>query len=428
MEVKLALAVIVDNEKETNVPEGWAQRGTRDRSTATCPGVAILTGNFDRPYAFGLSTALAAQTRVDVIGSDEVDSPEMHTTPNLRFLNLFGSKGSSVGMHEKMTRVLRFYARLIRYTLTDAPPILHILWNNKFEYFDRTVLMLFYKALGKKIVLTAHNVNAGKRDGKDSWINRATLRTQYRTVDHIFVHTEKSKAELAGDFGVSKDAVTVIPFGINNSVPNSSLTCAEAREKLGIRRDEKTILFFGAIRPYKGLEYLIAAFQELLSRHPDYRLVIAGEAKRGCDEYLRKIQNSVTDRQRAQILERLEFVPDEETEIYFKAADVSVLPYTLVFQSGVLFLSYSFGLPVIASDVGSFRDDIVEGETGYVCRPCDSTDLALAIEKFFASELFADRVRRRESIRDRAHKRNSWAVVAEQTRRTYVGLCKEPSR
>ena len=69
------------------------------------------------------------------------------------------------------------------------PKIFHILWNNKFEFFDRTLLMLYYKLLGKKIVFTAHNVNIRKRDGNDSWLNRFSLKIQYQLVDHIFVHT-----------------------------------------------------------------------------------------------------------------------------------------------------------------------------------------------------------------------------------------------
>ena len=55
-----------------------------------------------------------------------------------------------------------YYAKLIRYAATAKPKIFHILWNNKFELFDRTVLMLYYRLLGKRIVLTAHNVNAGQ--------------------------------------------------------------------------------------------------------------------------------------------------------------------------------------------------------------------------------------------------------------------------
>ena len=76
---------------------------------------------------------------------------------------------------------------------------------------------------------------------------------------------------------------------------------------------------------------------------------------------------------------------DADTEIYFKAADVVVLPYTHIFQSGVLFLGYNFGLPAIATDIGSLRDDVIEGETGFICKPCDAIDLANCIRKYFSS-------------------------------------------
>ncbi len=75
-------------------------------------------------------------------------------------------------------------------------------------------------------------------------------------------------------------------------------------------------------------------------------------------------------------------------EFYLKGADVMVLPYKDIFQSGVLFLAYSFGLPVVATDVGSFREEIVEGQTGFVCNPCDSSDLAMALQTYFKSDLF----------------------------------------
>ena len=317
---------------------------------------------------------------------------------------------------------MRFYARLIKYAVTDASGIVHILWNNKFQYFDRTFLTLFYKLLGKKVVLTAHNVNAGKRDGNDSVSNRATLKIQYRLADHIFVHTDKSKSELMDEFGVHAKNVSVIPFGINNAVPNTEVTSTQARERLGIREGEKVILFFGAVRPYKGLEYLVDAFVQLAAKHLDYRLVIAGEPKKGTEAYVQAIQNTLGTMETNRAIQRFEFVPDEQTELYFKAADVSVLPYTLIFQSGVLFLSYSFGLPVIASDVGSFRDDILEGKTGLVCRPCDATDLAMKIEEYFESDLFKTLGQRRQEIQDYANRRNSWKVVGQKTSKIYLQL------
>lgn len=385
--------------------------------------VGLLTGGQDRHYAFGLAMALIAKgVCLDVIGSDLVDGPEMHATPRLRFLNLHGSKQeASTGV--KIKRIVVSYARLIRYAATAKPKIFHILWNNKFQLLDRTLLMLYYKLLGKKIVLTAHNVNAGRRDSKDSPLNRLSLGIQYGLADHIFVHTEKMKNELLERFHVGEAAVTIIPYGMNNAVPDTDLTSAEAKRRLGIRDGERTILFFGAIKPYKGLEYLVAAFQQIATTQRGYRLIIAGERKKGSEEYLSKIQQTIGgDCSREQVIQKIDFIPDDETELYFKAADVAVLPYTEIFQSGILFLAYSFGLPVIATDVGSFGEDVIEGRTGFVCEPCDPGDLAAAIQKYFASDLFEDLELRRQEIRDYVQSRHSWEAVVDLTRSVYSGL------
>ena len=384
---------------------------------------ALLTGGQDPHYAHGLAMALVANgVQVDVIGSDAIDSPQMHSTPGLRFFNSVGDtqEGNPAA---RIKRVLLSYARLMHYAATSKAGVLHILWNNKIQFFDRTLLMLYYKALGKKIVLTAHNVNAERRDSKDSPWNRFTLRTQYALAGHIFVHTKKMKDELQTQFHVPGRAVTVIPYGVNNAVPQSALTPAEARKRLGMAEDEKVILFFGAIKIYKGLEYLVAAFQKLASRNPGLRLVIAGERKKGHEKYWSAIKQAIdAGPNHERILQKIEFIPDAETELYFQAADVAVLPYTEIFQSGILFLAYSFGLPVIATDVGSFREDIIEGRTGFLCRPRDANALAEAIEKYFASDLFRNLPLRRREIRDDTFAQHSWEAVGEISRQVYEGL------
>ena len=123
---------------------------------------------------------------------------------------------------------------------------------------------------------------------------------------------------------------------------------------------------------------------------------------------------------------REDYIPDDETEVYFKAADVLALPYRHIYQSGVLFLGYSFGLPVLAADVGSLKDEIVEGKTGFVFRPEDPMDLARAIEQYFASDLFLELNSRRQEIINYTEERHSWDVVGQMTMRIYAGLLRIP--
>ncbi len=393
------------------------------RSQLSAPGVALLTGGGDKPYALGMAAALTSEgISVDFIGSDDLRVPELLTNPRVNFLNLRGNQRPDASSFSKAARVLRYYIQLISYAATAQPKLFHLLWNNKFELFDRTLLMLYYRMLGKKVTLTVHNVNAGKRDLNDSSLNRLSLRLQYNLCHHIFVHTEGMKSELVSDFRIPKSKVSVIPFGINNTVPNTALSTEEAKERTGVSSGDKALLFFGNIAPYKGLEYLISAFKELLNKDRSYRLIIVGRPK-GSEKYWKQIQQAIAcsgigDR----IIQRIEYIPDELTELYFKAADVLILPYAHVFQSGVLFLAYSFGLPVIAADVGSLKDEIIEGQTGFVFKPRDSSDLARKTDEYFDSGLFHNLETRRAQIREYANERYSWNQVAAITMTVYSNL------
>lgn len=403
--------------------------GSLQPTTPSTPeiAVALLTGGGDQPYAYGLATELISQSVIlDIIGSNELDCPEFHGRPRVNFLNLRGDQRPDVSFISKTLRLSSYYLRLLYYAATATPKVFHILWNNKFETFDRTLLMLYYKALAKKVVLTVHNVNVRKRDDRDSALNRFTLRVQYRLSDHIFVHTEQMKRELIQDFGAHNDRVSVIPFGINNAVRSTNLTEREARTRLNLRDGDKTLLFFGNIAPYKGLELLVSAFQQLSNRGDNYRLIIAGRPK-NCEQYWSTVREMMReDLQAGRIVLRDEFIPDDETEIFFKAADVLVLPYRHIYQSGVLFLGYSFGLPTLAADVGSLKDDIEAGRTGFIFKAEDPGDLARVIQEYFASDLYRELATRRTDIKTFAAEKHSWSVVGKETAAVYAGLLHLP--
>ena len=113
--------------------------------------------------------------------------------------------------------------------------------------------------LEKKLVFTAHNINAGQRDRSESILNQVTLRFRHKVVKDISVHTNLMKKEFVKDFNVKNKKLTVIPSGTNDYIPESELTRKDARETLGLSEDEKYILFFARIAFYKGLEDLVMA-------------------------------------------------------------------------------------------------------------------------------------------------------------------------
>jgi hypothetical protein len=112
---------------------------------STAPRVSLLTGGGDKPYALGMAAALtSAGVSLDFIGSDDLSVPGVLNDPRVNFLNLRGDQRPEASRMAKALRVLKYYARLIGYSATAKPKVFHLLWNNKFELFDRTLLMLYY--------------------------------------------------------------------------------------------------------------------------------------------------------------------------------------------------------------------------------------------------------------------------------------------
>ena len=387
--------------------------------------VALLVGRGGDDYyeLCLLSGLLSCGLQVDYLAGDSVKDAPILRHANVAFHNLRGSADPDAPITEKILRVLKYYVRLLRYAATTDATVFHILWLNRFVYLDRTLLTLYYKALGKRIVYTTHNVNAGARDGTDSLLNRLTLRFMYRRLDHLIVHTEKMKQQLLEEFGVREGNVTVLPCGINHMVSRTDMTRTEARSRLGLGENEHVALFFGVITPYKGLEVLLRAAAALRSGPAPVKLIIAGKVDKGFEAYWEELQALMeTHDLKGLLVERIGYIPDGDVEVYFKAADVLVLPYKYIYQSGVLFLAFHFGLPVIASDVGSLREYVTEDRTGFVCRPGDPDDLARTIESYFGSPLFKDlELTRREIIR-RAVRDYSWDAIGQKTAAVYGAL------
>jgi glycosyltransferase involved in cell wall biosynthesis len=231
------------------------------------------------------------------------------------------------------------------------------------------------------------------------------------------------KEELRRDFRVPEAKVSIVPFGINNTLPHTELTSTQARRRLGLGAGDKVILFFGNIAPYKGVEYLASAWAEVAPKLAEARLIIAGRPRGQDAAYWLKIQQALArGGWGSRVLEKIEYLADADVEVYFKAADVLILPYTYIFQSGVLFVGYSFGLPVIATDVGSLKEEIIEGKTGFVVPPKSAAHLADAIQDYFRSDLYKQLDQRRQSIQDFANDRYSWGKVAAITTACYSKL------
>jgi D-inositol-3-phosphate glycosyltransferase len=385
--------------------------------------ISILNAGQQTDYLYGLVSGLSVIPGIEIEVVDSTSSVGVvDRFPNVRLYNLRGDNISKQNILKKSWLLILYYARLAVYAWKTESGVFHIQWENSIALIDRILLNLYYKSLGKKLLFTAHNVYREERDGRGGMFSRLTTKMMYTLVDCIIVHTVKMKEELCSLFGIPGKKVFVIRHGINNRIDKKGITKEDACGRLGIDSSRRTLLFFGQIDEYKGLDILIGSMPLLLQKDPGLLLMIVGKLKRSSyyiDRLLRRIDDTVPEKN---IMKRFEFVPAGELEWFFSAADCLILPYKKIFQSGIIFLAYRLGVPVIATDVGSFREDIIEGRTGFICRREDEADLARKIESFFDSRLYTDRMQTRLNITAFAEQKYSWTDIGRETYDLYLKL------
>jgi len=199
-----------------------------------------------------------------------------------------------------------------------------------------------------------------------------------------------------------KDALyTCIPHPVYDHF-GTKVNRDEAAGRLNLEKGKRTILFFGLIRDYKGLDVLIDAFSMLDER---YQLVIGGEPYGSFTSYTEQI-DKLPDKSRVKLFTR--YIPDSEVPLFFSACDVCVLPYKSATQSGISSISYHYELPMITTSAGGLRESIEEPGAGIVVEAPDPILIKEAIGDFFDNNLFsvmAENIKRHKS-------KLSWEVFA----------------
>jgi glycosyltransferase involved in cell wall biosynthesis len=170
------------------------------------------------------------------------------------------------------------------------------------------------------------------------------------------------------------------PYNVFNQTP---LPRAEARARLGIAEDEPVLLFFGFVRRYKGLRYLLKALPDIRTEIPA-RLLVVGEFWEDERAYHDLVKQLGLE---GVVQFYSEYIPNDEVAIYFSAADVVVLPYLEATQSAVAQLAIGFEKPMIATSAGGMAEAIVDGQTGLIVPPADSAALSEAILRYFQAGL-----------------------------------------
>lgn len=267
-------------------------------------------------------------------------------------------------------------------------------------YFAPCYVILTSLLKGIKIAYVCHNVFPHERFPMDRRLARMALKRG----DYFIVQSAMDAEDL---LSIKPNAVfRETQHPTYNAFKFQNMSMAEARKLLSVADDEKVLLFFGFVREYKGLNYLIQAMPEIKQKLDKVRLMVVGDFGEDKEQYMELIRAcGVSD-----VVRTVEgYIPDREVEKYFAASDLVVLPYISATQSGIVQIAYGFTKPVVVTNVGGLPEVVTDGKTGYVVESRSPSELARAVERFFREEKaeeFAVHIREEEY-------RFSWDRIVE---------------
>lgn len=317
--------------------------------------------------------------------------------------------------------------RTARYIRRQRPDMVLIQWWH--PYFAPCYFLLERFMGRQNIVFVCHNVFPHERFPMDKLLTRLILKGGR----HYIVHAKEEGRELEQ---IRQDAdYTVTPHPTYNAFRFEGMSKQQARERLHIGQEERILLFFGYVREYKGLKYLLQAMPEIIRGQADTGQSVKGKAETDIGQSIigREEESTVQARgskseekwaqARVNILEENKkgdnnkiqlwivgefgadreeyralinelgigpyvnvvdtYTPDREVEKYFAAADLVVLPYVSATQSGIVQIAFGFDKPVIVTEVGGLPDVVENGKTGYVVKPECPGEIARAVRSFF---------------------------------------------
>ncbi|MFX0203617.1 MAG: glycosyltransferase, partial [Candidatus Hodarchaeota archaeon] len=280
---------------------------------------------------------------------------------------------------------------------------------NSFAKFIRFISeVLFAKSLGIKVIWTVHNLWDHER--RDPQLEVFFNRFLVRIYDQLIVHCSLARKSLLQRYQLPdhlRDKINVIPHGNYINSYANHVTRKKARTWLGLGYGDIVFLYFGTIRPYKGVQRMTDAFRKL--NNPRARLLIVGEPNNEAirSELIRFCESD--ERIRA----FLKFVPDEDIQLYMNAADVVVLPFQNILTSGSALLAMSFGKPIIVPRLGCIPE-VVDKEGGFLFNHDEGQGLLSAMKQASLANLAS-----MGEYNYAKAKSFDWNMIAEKTHEVY---------
>lgn len=270
--------------------------------------------------------------------------------------------------HSKLTYLISIVCkRTINAVVNDIwkeePDVVYCPMNDLWTPF------IFRKIKNITRVKTIHDV--GVHEGNDSIFNRIWNKSQFEDAEKFVILSKGFKQNLIKK-GIDPAKIQVIP----HAGFDYYIKAANQRQSIVNGIPDNTLLFFGRIDKYKGLNVLLAAMENVLKVKPEIKLIIAGNGD--ITPYRTQIEK-IKDN----VVVKNGWIADEDVASIVKLASVVILPYTHATQSGVIPLAYAFSKPVIATNVGCLAEQIIDGETGYIIEGGNARAVSNAIIKMF---------------------------------------------
>lgn len=222
------------------------------------------------------------------------------------------------------------------------PDLVIFQWWTTFMAPAFTTIGQLCKRRGLSLLFLIHNVYPHEKRWFDPWLVRATLKLG----DAFVVQSPQERDKLLHLFPDAR--VFLHPHPVYSPVNDQKISKPEAKVRLGLDPDLPVALFFGIVRPYKGLSLLLESVAALKQQGQIIQVLVAGEFWEDVQKY-----HSLMEQLGISNLVRLEnrYIPNEEIPLYFSAADVFVAPYTAGTQSGAVKLAMGYGLPIVVSNI-----------------------------------------------------------------------------
>ena len=257
--------------------------------------------------------------------------------------------------------------------IKDKPDIIIIPWWVVFwaPHF-LTIIIILKLFSNTKILFICHNVV----EHESGLLKKLLSKMVLARGDFFIVHSNEEKERLKNLIGNRNIKETFHPT--YKEFNSEEITKEKAKENIGID-DERVILFFGFVREYKGLKYLLKAMPNVL-KAVKVKLLIAGEFWDDKQNYIDLI-SKLDINANVKIID--EYIPNEEIPSYFYASDIVILPYTSVTGSGLVQLAYGFNKPVVVSNIGALSQIVIDKKTGFLVKPEDSQGIADSIIDYY---------------------------------------------